>query len=85
MRRFALILALVAIAFLGWKGFEAYRTQQATREAVNRIAPLVDYRDLYENGRDREANDVLLKTVTEFAPPQTPQDRSPEKTGTGNH
>ena len=63
MRRFALILALLAIAFLGWKGFEAYRTQKATAEAVNCIAPLVEYRDLYENGRDREANDVLLKTV----------------------
>ena len=63
MRRLALTLTLVAITFLGWKGFETYRTQQATREAVNRIAPLVEYRDLYENGRDREANDVLLKTV----------------------
>ena len=63
MRRLALTLTLVAITFLGWKGFEAYQTQQATTEAVNRIAPLVEYRDLYENGRDREANDVLLKTV----------------------
>lgn len=39
MRRLALTLTLVAITFLGWKGFETYRTQQATREAVNRIAP----------------------------------------------
>ena len=30
---------------------------------MNRIAPLVEYRDLYENGRDRQANDVLLKTL----------------------
>ena len=37
MRRFTLILALVAIAFLGWKGFEAYLTQQATTEAVNPV------------------------------------------------
>ncbi len=63
MRRLTLILTIAAIALLGWRGFELYQAELATTEAVNSIAPLVEYRELYENGRDREANDVLLKTV----------------------
>ncbi len=31
---------------------------------MSKITPLIEYRGLYENGRDRQANDVLLRTVT---------------------
>ena len=37
--------------------------EKALDDTVSVVAPLVEYRDLYESGRDREANDVLLKTV----------------------
>ncbi len=44
----------------GWQYLEA---EKATESAVSVVVPLVEYRELYAHGRDREANDVLLKTV----------------------
>lgn len=57
------VLIAVGLAFGGWKIYEHLETEKATESAVSNVAPLVEYRELYESGRDREANDVLLMTV----------------------
>lgn len=63
MRKFVALLAVAALAFGGWRGWQYLEAEKATKSAVSVVAPLVEYRELYANGRDREANDVLLKTV----------------------
>tara|TARA_R110002096_G_scaffold239769_1_gene431556 strand:+ start:207 stop:827 length:621 start_codon:yes stop_codon:yes gene_type:complete len=57
------LFAIAALAFSGWKAYEALEARTAQKEAVALIAPLVAYRDIYESGRSREANDLLLLAV----------------------
>lgn len=63
MRLLQVSLLLVFVAFGGWGVYNHVETEKATESAVSVVAPLIEYRDLYESGRDREANDVLLMTV----------------------
>lgn len=63
MRRLGIILVVALLAFGGWHGWRYLEAKEAVRNTANVVAPLVDYRDLYANGRAREANDILLKTV----------------------
>jgi len=41
-----------------WKGYEAYSIQRATESAAKALAPLFEYRELYESGRSRGVNAV---------------------------
>ncbi|MDA7921301.1 hypothetical protein N9B73_06045 [Verrucomicrobiales bacterium] len=63
MKWITTVLAIAGLAFSGWKAFEALEAKSAQKEAVNLIAPIVAYRDIYESGRSREANDLLLRAV----------------------
>jgi hypothetical protein len=63
MKYFAALPALALLAFGGWHGWRHLEAEKALESSVSIVAPLVEYRELYANGRDREANDILLKTV----------------------
>lgn len=63
MKTVAALVALALLAFGGWKGWQHLEAEKALDGTVSVVAPLVEYRELYESGRDREANDILLKTV----------------------
>ena len=66
MKKLFLLFLLLSASFLIWKGYEAYSIQRATESAAKALAPLLEYRELYESGRSREANDVLLKVVAQL-------------------
>ncbi|MEM6823181.1 MAG: hypothetical protein AAF558_14715 [Verrucomicrobiota bacterium] len=57
------LLAIALLAFGGWLFVQHQEEEKATSNAVTVLAPLIAYRALYEDGREREANDVLLMTV----------------------
>lgn len=63
MRIVAVVLAVAALAFGGWRYYNHLEAEKATQNAVSVVAPLIEYRELYESGRDREANDILLRSV----------------------
>ena len=57
------LLAIAGLAISGWQGFKEFESQTAKKEASSDIAPIIAYREIYESGRSREANDLLLKAV----------------------
>jgi len=64
MRKFLLLsLILATLTFVVWQVWQHLEGEKFTERAVTVIAPLVEYRLIYNEGRDREANDILLKTV----------------------
>lgn len=56
-------IAIAAVTFGGWRYSEHREEEEATAQAVETVAPLVEYRELYAEGKSREANDTLLMTV----------------------
>ncbi|MEM6916243.1 MAG: hypothetical protein AAF491_06710, partial [Verrucomicrobiota bacterium] len=63
MRAFLLTLLLAGVGSAAFFGYEAYDRRETTRAYAETVAPYLDYRDLYESGSDREANDILLLAV----------------------
>lgn len=63
MKAFFVLLAVGCLGAVAFFGFEAYERKEITQEFAVQIAPIVDYKELYQFGHDREANDVLLLAV----------------------
>lgn len=63
MKWITTVLTIAALTLSGWKGYQELEARKAEKETVSLIAPIVAYRDIYESGRSREANDLLLRAV----------------------
>lgn len=63
MRVILLILLLAGAGSAAFFGYEAYEQSETTKAYAETVDPHLDYRDLYESGSEREANDVLLLAV----------------------
>jgi len=63
MKYLTTLLVIAVLAFSGWKGYQELEARKAEKETVSLIAPIVAYRDIYDTGRSREANDLLLMSV----------------------
>jgi hypothetical protein len=63
MKKLGFTIFFASLALTGWYGWKEYEVKKAIESSVLEVAPLVQYRELYAKGRDREANDVLLRVV----------------------
>jgi len=63
MRIFWITITVASLGVSGWLFWSHQQTSNAMTMTLREVAPLVEYRDLYHSGREREANDILLKTI----------------------
>ena len=63
MRRLLTLTAVGALAFGGWKYYQSRSGSDFEDRTVAHLAPIIDYREVYESGGPREANDLLLRTM----------------------
>lgn len=63
VRKILSLVSIGALAFGGWKYIQTQQGSAFEDLTVSYLAPLVDYREVYDSGKSREANDLLLKTM----------------------
>ncbi|MEM6822236.1 MAG: hypothetical protein AAF558_09870 [Verrucomicrobiota bacterium] len=63
MKGFSIVFLLLILFAGGYWGYLQHEKKQTNDKYAALVAPLIAYREIYEEGRDREANDVLLMSV----------------------
>lgn len=63
MKALFLTLTFAAILASAFFTYDAHRRGEITSDYSRKLAPIVEYEELYQSGGDREANDVLLLAV----------------------
>lgn len=66
LRLVSILLSIALLSGGAWFVYRSHYVAGATIKMVDTMAPLLDYREVYEDGRPRESNETMRKVIAEL-------------------